>query len=342
VSGDLSEFHELTELEELRRANSHLQGQLRRAKAKTDDLIEAVYRGALEAALILGPIPPVPAPPPDKRKKREEWALVHATDWQVGKTTKTYNSDIAEYRLAELLPERVVYLTEIQRAARPIRKCALLLGGDMLEGVAIFPGQAFEVDSSVYDQLFRVVHIAKRLIRRLLKDFEVVEVWTEYGNHGRLGRRGDYPGIDNVDAIIYRILAEESFADEPRVRFHLNVDDFGNWAKIGNYTALLVHGDEFKSFGGQTPAYGITRKVTAWLSGVVDPFDDCYIGHFHQAMSLPAPNGHSRAFLTPSPESDNMYAKEFCAATGTPGQRLHFIDPEKGRVTSEHLIWLDE
>ena len=45
--------------------------------------------------------------------------------------------------------------------------------------------------------------------------------------------------------------------------------------------------------------------------------------------------------MTGSPESDNGYAKEFVAAVGKPSQRLHFVDPARGRVTSEHTLWLE-
>jgi hypothetical protein len=36
-----------------------------------------------------------------------------------------------------------------------------------------------------------------------------------------------------------------------------------------------------------------------------------------------------------------VYADEFIAAKGKPSQRLHFIDPEKARVTAEYVVWLD-
>jgi len=29
------------------------------------------------------------------------------------------------------------------------------------------------------------------------------------------------------------------------------------------------------------------------------------------------------------------------AATGHPSQRLHYVDPEAGRVTASYLVWLD-
>ena len=35
-------------------------------------------------------------------------------------------------------------------------------------------------------------------------------------------------------------------------------------------------------------------------------------------------------FVNPSIESDSDFAKEIMGATGTPGQRLNFVDPDKG------------
>jgi hypothetical protein len=56
--------------------------------------------------------------------------------------------------------------------------------------------------------------------------------------------------------------------------------------------------------------------------------------------SYSLPNG-GRVFLTGSTESGSEYAREFVAATGQPSQRLHFIDPEAGRVAAEYVLWLD-
>jgi hypothetical protein len=81
------------------------------------------------------------------------------------------------------------------------------------------------------------------------------------------------------------------------------------------------------------------RKVNAWSSGVIDRFDDCYMGHFHQNIQMTLANG-GRVHVTGSPESDNQYAKEFVAATGRPSQRLHFVSPHHGRVTAEYVVWL--
>ena len=115
-------------------------------------------------------------------------------------------------------------------------------------------------------------------------------------------------------------------------------DDWYQHFNIGKYRVLLVHGDEIRSFSG-TPLFAIIKRVTAWGAGVVPAFDDCYMGHWHNPLSVTLGNGN-RAFITGSPESGNVYAQEHLAAQARPSQRLHFIDPHKGRVTSEHVIWL--
>src|SRR5690242_11369354 len=96
---DLSEFEQIDDAAALRRLIGTLQGQLRRAKAKTEDLVDASQRGAREAVLGLGPMPPIPAPKPDRRRKKAEVALWHLTDWQGAKVTTSYNSTVMRERV---------------------------------------------------------------------------------------------------------------------------------------------------------------------------------------------------------------------------------------------------
>ncbi|NBW13046.1 MAG: hypothetical protein EBR82_34005 [Caulobacteraceae bacterium] len=324
--------------EELQRTVRSLEQRLMREKSRTGELVNAVYRAARDAAMVHPPIPPIAKPSRDRRQRSgEEIALLHATDWQVGKRTESYDSDTAQQRLA-LFAEKAIKITDLHRAARPIRRAVLFLGGDMVEGVGIFPGQAYEIDATLYGQLFRVASMIQTLVTRLLETFDKVEVWEVAGNHGRLGRKGEMPGGDNIDRMAYAI-ARDRFTLEKRLTWH-PATGWHQLAEVGNYRALLVHGDQIRSFGGNTPAFGILRKVTAWASGVTGTFHDAYMGHFHTPMTLTLPNGN-RVYMTGSPESDNQYAAEFVAARGHPSQRLNFIDPERGRVSAEYHVYLD-
>lgn len=324
------------EIAELQAVARRLSMQLTREKVRTEALVDAVYQAARDAATLTGkPLPPKPAK--DKRSKREEVAVVHTTDWQAGKQTESFDMDVLRNRILQLAG-KVVKIAAIQRADHPVRKCVILLGGDMVEGTNIFPGQAWEINATLYEQLFGAARIVKELVLFLAAEFEQVEVWDIHGNHGRIGRRGENPRGDNIDRMLYRIVAEQ-IADDDRVVWH-HADTWHQHVTIGNYTALLVHGDQIRSFGGNLPAYGILRKVNAWAAGVLDSFSDVFVGHFHTPQILNGADGR-KVYMSGSPESGNEYAREFVAATGPPSQTLVFVDPNKARVTSYYDLEVD-
>lgn len=326
-----------TEVDELRAALARAQRAARRKELATEELVAAVYRAAKDAMLAIGPAPKIPAPPKDRRTRRAEVAAVHWTDWQCGKVTESFSMDILASRIRQS-SEKIAEIVDTQRAAHPVRECHVMVGGDMIEGVGIFPGQAFEVEASAFTQVMTASAILESNLTFLLGVFDKVHVWEEKGNHGRLGRKGDHPAGDNLDLLMYTLTRQRMNSD--RLVWHPFKGGIGTHVHIGNYTAFLFHGDEIKSFGGNTPAFGILRKLNAWATGVVAPFHDAYGGHFHHSLGLTMANG-GRIWITGSPESGNEYAKEFVAATSIPSQRLHFVDPDKARVTSEWVLWLE-
>ena len=54
-------------------------------------------------------------------------------------------------------------LTEVQRAAHPVREAHVC--GDMVEGVGVFPGQLFEVEAHLFEQLFRCSALLEEFVR---------------------------------------------------------------------------------------------------------------------------------------------------------------------------------
>ena len=323
---------------ELEKTAQTLQRQLAAAKSKDAELVDAVERAARDAALITGQAKPRKPAKTRTGKGSAERALLHLTDWQTGKATESYGTEVVQQRVRRCV-EKVLRLTEIQRAAHPVDEITVMLGGDMVEGI-LFPGAAYEIDSTTFEQVFAAAHVLEESLLTLAEHFARVEVHSVNGNHGRIGKRGDNPRGDNWDRVLYRIVRDRLAgigADR------IDWPDPVSWydiIEIGAYRALLVHGDQVKSFGGNTPAFGIMRKSTAWSSGVTESFDDVYLGHFHSVMTLQLPNG-GRVFMTPSLESGSEYAREFVAARGRPAQRLHYVDPERGRVTAEYVLWLD-
>jgi hypothetical protein len=336
------EFDKAEQVAELTAACTRLQKQLAKQKDKTAELVAAVYQAAHDAALVVGRPEPVKAPARDRRKASREVAFLHITDTHVGQVTESFNTDVAKQRITATV-QKALKLTDIQRADHPISECVVLLGGDLIEQTGQFPNQVWNVDGSTFQQIFDAAGVIQQALLTLLGNFQKVTVYEVPGNHGRVGRgKGrqslDYESALNWDRIIGKVISDQ-MADQSRMEWHA-ADSWYHIIEIGHYRALAHHGDTIRGFGGNIPAYGILRKHLSWASGVMPPFTDAYLGHFHTPMSLPLANG-GRVFVTPSLVSDSAFAKEWVASTSVPGQRLHFIDPDKGRVTAEYLIWLD-
>lgn len=325
---------------ELRRALIRTQKQLKEAKQKTEEYVQATIQSAYDATLSMGPVKPVPPPQvPKGTKSKPEVALWHLTDWQGSKKTSTYNSEIMRKRVMEFV-SKATQITEIQRAHHPVKDVVILFGGDMVEGLFNYPAQLHEVDATLFEQYVTVSRLMVDTVRQALSVYEKVTVVSEWGNHGRIGsKRADVPRSDNVDRMCYE-LARQLLAGEKRLTWQDCPDDVQR-VEIGNYRALLIHGDEVGRNGFASPM-AIVQHANRWRSGAYPwEFRDVYIGHYHTHACWPMANGLGSVYQTGSTESDNRYARDLLAASATPSQRLHFIDPLRGRITAEYKIWLD-
>jgi len=322
----------------LRRALRRAQSQLLQAKDRTEQLVEVTQAAAIDAMIALGPVPPVPAPAKDKRKGGEV-ALWHMTDWQGAKKTASYNSEVMRERVMSFA-KKAIAITDIQRADHPVKDVTIAFGGDMVEGLFNFPTQAFEIDATIFEQYTTVSRLMVDVVRFALANYEKVTVVAEWGNHGRIGsKRDNVPRSDNFDRMCYEF-ARQLLADEKRLTWEASPEDVQR-LEIGNYRALVLHGDEVGRNGFASPST-IVQHVARWQSGSYPwQFRDVYIGHYHTHNEWALPNGLGSVYQTGSTESDNRYAGVMLAASATPSQRLHFVDPVKGRVTAAYKVWLD-
>lgn len=338
----LNEFPEgieSSDVTELRNALIRVQKQLQKTKQRTDELVEATQTAAYDAMLSMGKIESVPKYVQDKRKSKPEVALWHMTDWQGAKRTTSYNSEVMRQRVMSFA-EKAVRVTDIQRADHPVKEVVIMFGGDMVEGLFNFPSQAFEIDSTLFEQYVNVSRLCVDVVRFALSNYEKVTVVPEWGNHGRIGsKRDNVPRSDNFDRMCYE-LARQLLQDEKRLTWQECPEDIQR-VEIGNYRALLIHGDEVGRNGFASPG-AIVQHANRWRSGAYPwDFRDVYIGHYHTHAEWAMANGKGAVYQTGSTESDNRYAGVNLAASAIPSQRLHFVDPDKGRVTAAYKIWLD-
>ena len=328
------------QLEDLRETLRRTQRQLAKQRERTEELTAAVGDAARDAMLSFGPIKLVKPPVADKRRKSAEVALWHMTDWQGAKVTTSYNSEVMRDRVLRFAA-KAGKITDIQRADHPVTDAVVMFGGDMVEGLFNFPTQVHEIDATIFGQYVNVSRLLVDLIRYALTIYERVTVVAEWGNHGRIGSKRDaVPRSDNIDRMCYE-LARQLLAGETRLTWEDCPEDVQR-VEIGAYRALLIHGDEVGRNGFASPGT-IVQHANRWRSGSYPwDFRDVYVGHYHTHNSWAMANGQGTVFQTGSTESDNRYAGVMLAASAVPSQRLHFVDPVRGRVTSEYKVWLDD
>ena len=311
---------------------------LARAKAKTDDLVDAVYQ-AVRDSLAAEQRRPTHKPKGDSRRKGDEVALWHLTDWQGAKRTTSYNSDVMYERVHRFV-DKAQRITDIQRAEHPVRSATILFGGDMVEGLFNFPTQPFEVDATLFEQWRSVSRLLAEVVQRALGIYESVQVVSEWGNHGRIGSRRDaVPRSDNLDRMCYQT-ASMMLDHEKRLSWSDGAEDIQR-VEIGNYRALLLHGDETGRSGyvSQTTFLSYLNRQKAGAYGWA--FRDVYSGHYHTHDERAMSDGEGAWYQTGSTESDNRYARDGLGASARPSQRLHFVDPAAGVVTAQYKVRLD-
>lgn len=325
--------------DELRNTNRSLLRQLDRAKASREDMVNAVYRAAKDAASSLV-IPPVPTPTPDRRKAAPEVAICLLGDWQSGKKTPDYNSDIAAERVYRY-GEKVVKLIGLQRANHPVNEARIYLLGDLVEGEEIFPGQSHRIDASLYAQLFNTAGVLASLVRRIASVVPRVKVVGTIGNHGAMGgpiRRSYHPET-NFDAMLYnvarmqvendRVTWPETFVAGERAWYATDEVLGKRW--------FLAHMDQVKSASFGIPWYGFQKRLLGWSTSVT-PFDYAAGGHWHVPVKM-----HVNAITywgAGSTESTNTFAQEFLASGGQRPSQILLFQGNDG-VTAEYEVYVD-
>ena len=328
------------EIEDLRAALVRTQRDLKKAKAKTDHLVEATIEAARDAVLS-HPLPKSSKVAKSRSKAGSEVALWHLTDWQGAKLTPSYNSQVMHKRVHRFV-DKATKITEVQRKHHPVDEVVILFGGDMIEGLFNFPTQPYEIDATLFEQFVTVSNLIVEVIHRAMAIYPKVTVIGEWGNHGRLGSRRDaVPRSDNADRMTYELARQILKSSGANVIWEDSGEDIQR-VEVGAYRALLIHGDEIGR-SGFASTNTITNHVNRWRSGSYPwDFRDVYVGHYHTHYQSSLADGAGAIYGTGSTESDNRYAAVGLASSAVPSQRLHFINPREGRVSSQYQVWLDD
>ena len=333
------DFQEMAEVERLRR-------ELERANKTVSEMagLHDVVREVILSALRDVQPPAMPKMPARSRRKRKEIAVIHLSDWQIGALTDSYNLTVAREMILGQLLDIVTKLVAERQVVSDVDECVVLLGGDMVDGSALRPTQAWEVESTVYTQ---AVHDCPRLMADFVLGvtslFRKVHVECVRGNHGRNGAmKGNWnPSSVNWDSVAYETAMHMVKPEEHdgRITWHNEVETFYRIVPVGDHAIFLTHGDVFRGSGGFAgiPVYSIVKKMARWVDSIPDDWAVLMMGHYHNPTALTV--GSRTCYINGTTKRGGEWELEELAMSTRPAQRLQFWDKKHG-VKSDHVIWL--
>lgn len=295
----------------------------------------------------------MPKPPAAQPKKLQESAILHLSDIHFGKRTPKYNFEVAKAHVKQI-QDKTVQVVRARRSFADVSEIHVLLGGDMIEGQDIFPGQAHELDEDLFQQACAQgpETIAKMLLV-LLGEFQKVHIAAVPGNHGRIGgkRQGNDPRVNfdtifaqNVMMLTENMLLRDPKNGAPRLKDitwdlpHQRIEDWWALTRVRGYGCLLIHGHQIKgsSYGG-IPWYRASSNAKSYVDIVEGQgWDYLFMGHYHTMCKFDL--NHRKVIVNGSTEMMNLHARSDLAVTGRPAQRLMFVDADHGLKAEEELL----
>ena len=318
---------------------------LANAKVHSGEIVQAVYQAVSDNLKALD-LNRATKPKADRRKGSDETAVIAFSDLQLGQVTASYNSEIAEQRV-QLYADKIIRLTELQRASHPIRRAKIYMLGDLIEGELIVPSHPHQVDSSLYAQVaLNGPRILGDFIRRMLETFEEVDIVSVPGNHGDVGgaSRKQYNPETNFDRML-SVIVKQLFdsAGEKRLTWNIPAgygqSSFYAVDYVGDIGFMLWHGHQARrtSSSSHLPFY---KLVMGWRSGAIpEPFSVSLCGHHHTPTYLTM--NSVQHYINGTFASDSEYAIERLASNSRAAQWLLFAAPGRG-VTASYLVTLDD
>lgn len=275
----------------------------------------------------------------------DESVLCFISDIQLGeKVERDSTSGLGYYNLeafyerAERYYQAVIRLVEMHRTAANIRDLHVLFGGDIVEGTSIYPSQAFNIDILTVPQVIAAVKTFGEMLARFSAQLGVnIHVYGVPGNHGRIARKGTEPYMNNMDALVYRMM-ELHLAKHDRIKWHLS-DSWFQLFKIQGHLFAAEHGDAVRGSLG-IPLYGLMRRHNRLVMMTGEIIEALLIGHHHVPTSAETGFG-CRAYINGSWVGTSDFSSHEMGLGSLPSQLLLGVNAHHGIVWERNIYLAD-
>lgn len=335
---DLSEFHELQEVETLRQRVK----QLSEGEAASERALLRIEQAVSKTR----PLYKAKTFKPSSGKRRpQEMVLLlsdlHASEVVSLEETRGINEYNWEIMLSRLDGVRRAILSHKQHFGFEVEKLNVHMLGDMLSG-DIHDELAITNDRPTSEAIVQLAYDTAEWLKALADEFPKIHVAGVPGNHPRATKKPQAKQAhNNGDWLFYQMVAallrgHDQFSfDFPRGSYNIQMI-------CDRFRTLLMHGDGIRSTMPGVPWGGVIRRVTVLeqqFNAARQPLDYVVLGHFHTQNALDGVS--SKTFVNGSVKGADEYSiKQF--GSGRPAaQTLLTFHPERG-WTGQYQVTLQE
>ena len=292
---DDEDLKECAHKEELQRRIEMLEKDLAKSRAVNSIIIDTVKN----SIAVLKPLKIPTIIISSKKMHKAETAMLELGDLHIGEkivkeevaNVTEYNFDIFCKRL-DVLTEGIAECINIQRSKIPIDTLDINVLGDIVTGENIYLGQTRNTDMMLMDQTFEGANrLANRLILPCAQMFNKVRLRCVWGNHGRVGKPGEFHQKTNFDYIVY-VFLKEVLKRQKNVEFYIAECPvmLFKLPEAPSWTHLISHGNEVGSWMS-IPFYGMERDHGKYMQLFGMNINYWHLAHHHRACRIDVPYG---------------------------------------------------
>jgi len=280
-------------------------------------------------------------PKPRTQKYTAEHVGVMVSDMHIGASytydetggLSQYNLDIFKKRLQKM-KLGLLEIVERHRDLYELPELHVFSLGDVIAGA---PGSGAWNDNYIsldtIQQITEGTHALRDLLATWSGAFKKVTFYGIYGNHGRVGKKGQTKTSDNWDRLCYDML-KLSLSEYENIEWHIPKTWWLN-PQIQGHSFYLCHGDGVRG----TTLAGV-EKAESKIAGMLEQRLDYFLmGHFHSPAEIQT--NSSRVMMNGSFMGGDMYSLRDLGKNSAPEQKIFGIHKKKG-ITWTYNIYLDE
>lgn len=240
--------------------------------------------------------------------------------------------------------QHVIEKIEQHKKSYKIDRVIIACLGDMVEGVDIFKGQLWKVDAHVVDQAingandvaaaFTEIFLTHRNIH-----FDVLEV---FGNHGRIGQKGEHPYACSMDKVFQRMLQSqlERVNLLKNYQYHRNEAWF-YFVEVYGWHHLMLHGDQgmSKLWSSRPTINGLEKGLARYTQMFQQQVHFIHCGHFHNDVTWSF--NMSQILINGSFVGTSSFSATVMLAASPPIQVMHVFEPRIGLAKTERIYLLE-